>query len=80
MEASNGNSTATEYVVLAQRIHGEEPVTEWRVVDKVPASGGEQAIKGLELPDGVYVAVPARSWRPMNLAVETTRKETLTPA
>ncbi len=63
---------ATTYVVLAT-----DESDFWRVVVKVEARSGEDAIRrhvAGKTEGGVFVAVPARSWKPVKVTpkVETT--------
>lgn len=67
---------ATEYVVLSRVGITDEvpPEKGWREVGTFDARTGEQAIKQYverTKADGVFVAIPARSWTPVKVAVKT---------
>jgi hypothetical protein len=71
----------TQYMILRRdlRDDGElDPELDpacWRFHAEAEASGAERAIRSIKgLGEGVYVAVPARSWRPLTVTVETTTK------
>lgn len=67
----------TQYVILRRdRDQGtaDDPVG-WQYHGQAEASGAERAIRSIEdLEPGAYVAVPARSWRPLIVTVETTTR------
>ncbi len=55
----------TEYLVLAKPVDDT-----WVEVAHVNATSAEQAIRKAET-EGVLVAVPARSWKPVRVTTET---------
>jgi hypothetical protein len=62
----------TTYIVLQQHTEAGSPVTLWSVQDaSVPASSPAAAIRATADDNGVYVAVPARSWKPVTVTTET---------
>lgn len=65
---------ATEYVVLTKQ-EGEG----WKtIIPPVEARSGEQAVRiASNGAPGTYVAVPARSWKPVKVSVETVKRVTL---
>lgn len=82
MTPTTEQKTKTPYVVL-QKIavpqeEGESEIatTAWAEVKKVDADNGEAAIRLAVNGDegGTFVAVPQRSWNPVNASVETTRR------
>jgi hypothetical protein len=68
---------ATEYVILEQRdeIVGTAENTKgtfWREASRKTASSADAAIKAHAAEkEGVFVAIPARSWTPRTVKVET---------
>jgi hypothetical protein len=69
----------TKYLVLRQApaTAGDPPSASWTNVAEVEASGPTSAIKQVaaeaSTAKGTYVAVPARSWKPVTVqAVQTT--------
>ncbi len=67
----------TEYVILRAR-KGEDPDTWERVPGTIAASSPAGAIRHLTHTGGnTYAAVPARSWRPLTVKVESTVKVTI---
>lgn len=62
----------TEYVVL----HHHD--SSWREIQRVTASSASGAVRqvatGTEAPSGRFVAVPVRSWQPIDVKVETVRQ------
>ncbi len=69
----------TKYIVL--RAHTAPDVAQedvWEPVGSVLASSPRRAISAQVAGDeGRYVAVPARSWRPLTVTVEQTTKVTI---
>lgn len=70
----------TSYIVLRQTTHArtepDGPTVAWRIENSnVPATSAEAAIrlacKTNSTPEGTYVAVPARSWKPVTVKAET---------
>lgn len=63
---------ATTYVVLAQSFDDEAGVWTVRALE-VEAHSAQQAIRiaAKETGGGRWVAVPARSWQPVSVKVET---------
>jgi hypothetical protein len=59
----------TKYVVL-RAIVETDGRSDWATVGTVDASSSDDAIKQ-KAEEGTYVAVPARSWKPRKVAVET---------
>lgn len=67
----------TDYIILRAR-KGEEPDTWERVPGTVAASSPDRAIRSLlHTAENTYAAVPARSWRPLTVKVESTVKVTI---
>lgn len=77
-----GESKRTSYVVLKWVVPAPGIGGGWVVVGTFPSGGASQALRHAaeklvaegESGDGTYAAVPARSWSPTKLAVETTTK------
>jgi hypothetical protein len=73
----------TTYIVLRRDEDGGGiAVDRWQTDATVEASSAEAAIRKAMPKDGLYVAVPARSWRPVTVRTETTttiRLDTPTP-
>lgn len=76
----------TEYVVLRRDDYGDGSTggekLAWTLVGYidgfVPAANADAAIrKAANDEEGTYVAVPARSWQPRTVKVETQRKVSL---
>jgi hypothetical protein len=62
----------TTYTVLQRVSDTESPVAAWRVVSNdVQAPSAEFAIRSTIDDAGTYVAVPARSWKPVTVTTET---------
>lgn len=63
---------ATEYVILRLLDQLEHPGG-WMECGRSSGSSGRAALHALadELGEGTYIAVPARSWQPLTIAVET---------
>jgi hypothetical protein len=65
----------TKFVILAQVGDGG-----WRERGApLEAHSGEAAIRKHAADAGTFVAVPARSWKPVTVEVETTRQIKLAP-
>ena len=62
----------TKYVVLA------EADGDWSVLEDVDADSARAAIRAATNAPGVFVAVPARSWHPVTVTVETQTRMVLT--
>lgn len=85
----SGKLEPTTYIVLRQDTQktsadSNEGTLAWRVENSnVPASNAEAAIrlacKNDPNPAGTYVAVPARSWRPLVVRAEQTTVIRLEP-
>jgi hypothetical protein len=74
---SESSAASTTYIVLrrAHELDGTtDPNPAWLVVDAaVPANSAEAAIRKGAQEDGVYVAVPGRSFKPIRVeAVQVT--------
>lgn len=68
-----GNEGQTAYVVLV-RLEGDGEKT-WRFVENVHASNSDQAIRNAAAErEGVYVAVPARSFAPRTVTLKTEKR------
>ncbi len=66
----------TEYLILRQT-DADHP-GEWNeFAGVVRASSARRALAVNALNEGVYVAVPARSWKPLTVKVEQTTKVTI---
>lgn len=63
---------ATEYIVLTQNADGD-----WVIHETVHAATAQAAIRSGQTA-GTYVAVPARSWKPVTVKTETKTVLTLT--
>jgi hypothetical protein len=84
----NATTTAkaarTEYVVLKRGLKPDLEVTKleqpetWVVAGHATEANSDAAIKKVAGDEaGTYIAVPARSWQPKTLAVETKKTVTL---
>lgn len=62
----------TSYVILTQS------GGMWAERGEAEASSARRAIAATDPDEGVYVAVPKRSWKPLTVKVETSRKLTIT--
>jgi hypothetical protein len=64
--------TETVYVVLRKDGSGTHL---WMEIDRASSGNAEQAIRAAvdkgEYDSGIFVAVPARSWQPRTVSVET---------
>jgi hypothetical protein len=73
----------TTYIVLRRDDDGGGiAVDRWQTDSRVEAVSAEAAIRKAEPKAGTYVAVPARSWKPVTVRTETTttiRLDTPTP-
>lgn len=78
--------TATKYVVLRQEMAGDPARGSWHEVTSAAASSAEGAIRAVvgKLTEkdqaGTFVAVPARSWKPVTVNPQTTIRLELTEA
>lgn len=90
MEASATEKQTTKYVVLEQReAKSIEEASEmranlyWIECDQISARSAHDAIRtyakanGIADKGGTFFAVPARSWNPVKVAVETQTRLTL---
>jgi hypothetical protein len=74
----------TDYMILrrqpgeqGERTGGSDPDS-WVVAAGVArASSARRALANAELGAGEYVAIPSRSWKPLTVKVETTKKVTI---
>ncbi len=57
----------TNYVIL--RLDSE--TSSWKEHGEATATSPQRAIRAIENGAGVYTAVPARSWKPVTVTVET---------
>ncbi len=64
----------TEYTILA---YNPETNSWDRVQGNVVASSARRALAASDLEAGEYVAIPARSWKPLTVSVEQTTKVTI---
>jgi hypothetical protein len=62
-------SELTAYIILRRlNNRGHDAAAAWEVIDPaVHASSADQAIRKAAKDDGVYVATPGRSFRPVNV-------------
>lgn len=67
-------ATGTDYVIL-KVVHGDAQHDLYGEVGRRMAASAEQAIRqfveGRPDNEGLYVAVPARSWKPVKVATKT---------
>ena len=71
------DQAATEYVILSKT--GQSWVEQATVTARsAKAAVREWLDQGADKPEGVYVAVPARSWQPITVKTETQTKIKLT--
>jgi hypothetical protein len=49
----------------------------WKVSISTEASSARRALSTAKVEEGEYVAIPARSWKPLTVKVETTTKTTI---
>ncbi len=67
---------SARYVVLREQSEPDATKQAWTVHGNVPANSAEAAIrlscKLADKPEGTYVAIPWRSWRPVTVKAETT--------
>jgi len=75
--ALKAKQAMTEYLVLSKE------AAYWTEQKKIAAASATAAIRAYLAvdnpdPDGTYVAVPARSWKPVTVKTETQKKLTLT--
>lgn len=70
----------TEYVVLRVRegVGSDDPQNIYAEIGRVTARTAKAAIQEKQDSDGQYVAVPARSMKPVTVKVERVEKVTLT--
>jgi hypothetical protein len=62
----------TTYIVLRSHQENATLPPVWVIAnDDVPAASGEAAIRKAVVDAGTYVAVPARSWKPVQVRTET---------
>lgn len=69
----------TEYVILRNdpREDGAQSNRWFEVGPTVKASSAKRALSAAEISAGEYVALPARSWKPLTVKVEQTTKVTI---
>jgi hypothetical protein len=63
----------TNYTVLKYNAEGAA----WSELVDVDASSPSGAIRQASVEQGLYVAVPTRSWKPLAVKVETVTKTTI---
>lgn len=64
----------TEYTLL----HYNSETNSWeRIQGNVAATSPRRALVAGKVGEGEYVAVPARSWKPLTVTVEQTTKVTI---
>ena len=63
----------TTYIVLQREMEGsgDSVKDRWKATGTVSASSAEAAIRQSVSDEGTYVAVPARSWKPVAVRTET---------
>jgi hypothetical protein len=81
--AANKPTEKTSYIVLVKKGGEEwEAGEEWEVVDAVHATSATAAIRAVATDHvngpRTYVAVPARSWKPVTAQLDTKTVLTLT--
>ena len=71
-EEAAGERAGTEYVLLRLLDQLEHPGG-WMECGRSAGQSGRAALNALvdDLGEGTYIAVPARSWQPMTVTVET---------
>lgn len=62
----------TKYMILKWDEEGF-----WHVLIEAEASSPRRALVAAKVGEGEYVAVPARSWKPLTVSVEQTTKITI---
>ncbi len=73
----------TEYIILRldterpRALPDENPLQSWQKYGGTEATSPARALRNLNLAAGEYVAVPARSWKPLTVTVEQTTKVTI---
>ncbi len=65
----------TDYVIL-KHDEGEIAGT-WNEYGKARASSPRGALRSLDVSNGTFVAIPARSWKYLSVKVEQTTKVTI---
>ncbi len=65
----------TDYVILRHDENAAPGV--WNEFGKAKASSPGRALRLLNVTDGTYVAVPARSWKYLTVEVKQTTKVTI---
>jgi hypothetical protein len=76
MLATSGGSDVTKYAVL----HKHPADGDWTEIERVDATSADAAIRAVAAAtdgSGTFVAVPARSWRPKNVTLETKTRTVL---
>lgn len=70
---------STEYKILRRRESAEslDGGAPWMEAGTVEASSAREAIRKSVTESGTVVAVPARSWLPLTVSIETKQKVTL---
>ncbi len=68
----------TEYLILRKQDHEDAVPHTWTLENVITkASSARRALTAAAVPEGEYVAVPARSWKPLTVKVEQTTKVTI---
>ena len=68
---------STEYLILRSTTNTEAGQAAWEDITRETASSAQKAIRqaaerlGADAPHNHFVAVPARSWKPVTVKVET---------
>ncbi len=66
----------TTYVILRD-VRVNEDDNAWCAITEAEASSPRRALAAQSLPEGDYIAVPKRSWKPLAVKVEQTTKITI---
>lgn len=61
----------TAYLVLEHRHDSEGKSEGWWFIGNVDASGARAAVKATVKEPGEYAAIPARSWKPTKVTIDT---------
>lgn len=67
----------TDYIILKQNDDALDDNRDWAQVGEAKASSARRAVASLIAAEGEYVAIPARSFKPITVKVETTTKITI---
>jgi len=71
--ADKKTATKTRYIILRKAEGGADKVgieSSWDIIDYADASSANAAIRSAIKTTGHYLAVPARSWKPVKVTVE----------